>query len=132
MDNIRDEAQALQSFWESFGIPAVDEQSAYDEDTLEQLGISFPYITYEAAISSFDEPVSLGADLWYNTTSWKEITKKAKMISDAIGLGGKLIPYRDGAIWITRGSVFSRRMAAEVGYDVRRIHININAEFLSA
>lgn len=127
-----DKVQALHSFWSSFGIPAIDEQSAYDESTLKDLDISFPYITYEVATDSFDYPVAIGADVWYQSTSWAEATAKAQQIENAIGRGGKMIAYDGGAIWITRGSPFSQRLAAENGYDVRRIHININAEFLSA
>lgn len=127
-----DKVQALHHFWSSFQIPAIDEQSAYDEKTLEDLNIDFPYITYEVATDSFDEPVAIGADVWYRSTSWAEATAKAQQIENAIGRGGKLVAYDEGALWITRGSPFTQRLAAENGYDVRRIHININAEFLSA
>ena len=124
--------QALQAFWESFGWPAIDEQSAYDAGTLEQLGISYPYITTETATSDFDSVIPLGADLWDRSPSWERVTKKALEIEQEIGLGGKLIPYDGGAIWITKRSPFSPRQSADAGFDVRRIHININAEFLSA
>lgn len=127
-----DKVQALHSFWSSFGIPAIDEQSAYDENTLEDLNISFPYITYEVATDSFGDPVSIGADVWYKSTSWAEATAKTQQIENAISRGGKMVAYDGGAIWITRGSPFSQRTAAESGYDVRRVHLNINAEFLSA
>lgn len=127
-----DKVQALQSFWASFQIPAIDEQSAYDEQTLESLNITYPYITYEVATGSFDEPVAIGADVWYQSTSWAEITSKAQEIEAAIGRGGVMIPFDNGAIWITRGVPFAQRLAAENDYDVRRIHININAEFFSA
>jgi len=49
-----------------------------------------------------------------------------------VGMGGVFVPYDGGAIWITRGSPFSQRISAESSNDTRRIHININAEFLSA
>lgn len=123
-----DKAQALYSFWAGFGLLAVDEQAAYDTtfDPPEQ------YITYEDAQDSFGYPVTIGADLWYRSMSWAEISQKAEQISNAIGMGGVFVPYDGGAIWITRGSPFSQRMDAETSNDVRRIHININAEFLSA
>ena len=127
-----DKAQALQAFWDSFGWTAIDEQSAYDETTIAQMNISYPYITTETATGEFDAPVALGADLWDRSTSWARITQKALEIEQEIGMGGKLVAYDGGAVWITRGSPFSQRMAAETGYDLRRIHININAEFLSA
>lgn len=127
-----DKIQALHSFWASFGIPAIDEQSAYDDKVTKDLEISFPYITYEVATGYFDEPVALAADVWDNSTSWAVASQKAEEIESRIGRGGIMIPYNGGAIWITRGSPFAERMDAETGYDVRRIHININAEFLSA
>lgn len=128
-----DKGQALHSFWSSFGLPALDEQSAYDEGTMEELGITYPYLTYETAIDYLDGPVAIGADLWYKSTSWEDITKKAEGIGAYIGLGGRVIRYDGGGLWITRGADFSRRMAEETGDDnIRRIHINIQAEFLSA
>lgn len=127
-----DKIQALHSFWSSFGIPAIDEQSAYDDKTLNELNITFPYITYEVAQDSFNYPAAIGADLWYQSTSWSAITAKAQQIEAEIGRGGKIVRYDGGAIWITRASPFSQRLAAENDYDVRRVHININAEFLSA
>ena len=128
-----DKAQALHSFWSGFGLDAIDELSSYDEKTMEELNIHYPYISYEAAFSSVDDPLMLGADLWYQSVSWEEITKKAEEIEAYIGLGGRLIRYDGGGIWITRASVFSRRMAEETGNDnIRRVHLNINAEYLSA
>ena len=127
-----DKAQALHTFWSGFGLPAIDEQSAYDTAVMEQLGIDFPYISYEAAVGDFDEPVALSADLWYKSTSWAEIEAKAAEIAQALKDGGTLARYDRGAIWITRGNPITQRMSAENPFDIRRIHININAEFLSA
>lgn len=127
-----DRIQALHGFWSSFGIPAIDEQSAYDEQDTKELDITWPYITYEVATGYFDEPVALVADIWDNSTSWATASQLALQIEQRIGRGGIMIPYDGAAIWITRGSPFAERKDAETGYDVRRIHININAEFLSA
>ena len=128
-----DKAQALYSFWASFSLPAIDEQSAYDVGTMERLGIGFPYITYETVTGYLDGPVVIGADLWYKSTSWAEISRKADEIGAYIGLGGRVTRYDGGGLWITRGSPFAQRMADESGNDnIRRIHINIQAEFLSA
>ena len=125
-------AQALQNFWAGFNLPAIDEQSAYDPATLKKLGIDYPYISYEAAVGEFDAPVALSADLWYKSTSWAEIEAKAEQIADTIGFGGTWAHYDGGAIYIARGSPPYQRMPAENPFDIRRIHININAEFESA
>ena len=125
-------SQALYNFWAGFGIPALDEQSAYDEQTLEELQIGYPYLSFESAVGEFGEPVALSADLWYRSTTWRDIEAKAEQIANAIGLGGVTVPYDDGVVWITRGSPIYRRLGAENIFDIRRIQININAEFLSA
>lgn len=124
-----DKAQALHTFWSSFGIPAIDEQSAFDSETLEQLGIDYPYISYESATSDLDDVLSLSADLWYHSTTWAEIERKGAEILAAIGRGGSIVFYDVGALWITRGN--AKRMES-VDNSVRRLHITINAEFLSA
>ena len=124
-------AQALYNFWSSFSLPAIDEQSSYDTDTLEQLNITYPYLTYETSTASLDEPLLLGADLWYRSTSWAGAESKAEEIATAIGSGAKEF-YTDGCIWITKGQPFSQRMPSDATNNIRRIHLNINAEFQSA
>lgn len=122
-----DKWQALHSFWSGFNIPAYDENSVFSgyDDSPEM-----PYITYEAAAGSIDSDVLLSASLWYKSTSWADISRKAEEISEQIGLGGKLVPYDGGAIWIRRGQPFAQRMSGEKD-SVRRIYLNISAEYIS-
>lgn len=123
-----DRMQALNDFWNSF------EWKAYDENTVPDNAMEINgghYITYEGAFSAFDETISLTASLWQRSTSWAEITQKAIAISDYIGLGGKLLSYDKGYLWITRGQPFAQRLSEEDD-SIRRIYININAEFMSA
>lgn len=127
-----DKAQALYNFWAGFGLPALDEQSDLDTEVMDQLGLDFPYLTFESAIGELGEPTLLGADLYYRSTSWTEIKAKAEEISQAIGPGGIKVAYDGGQIWITRGSPAYRSMSPENDFSIRRIHININAEFLTA
>ena len=91
-----DKAQILHLFWNSFGIPAIDENSAYDTQVLEQLGIGYPRITYEVAESNLGEPLQLTASIWYRQTSWFACETKAKQIAAMIGWGGKTIPVDGG------------------------------------
>ena len=121
---------ALDSFWNSFEWVAVNEQSLYDEDTLRDLGDPSHYISYEQAVGDLDRKLALSGDLWHNSTSWDTVEAKAEEIYDAIGLGGILIAYDGGALWITRGDTPYAPMAA--AENVRRIHFNIYAEYLSA
>lgn len=122
-----DKFQALQSFWESFGIPAYDENTVPTGDDAPV----FPYITYDAVVSELGTPVAMSASLWYYGTSWGQITAKLEDISFAIGRGGRLLPIDNGAVWIKKGSPFAQRMN-DSNDMIRRIFINISAEYLTA
>lgn len=120
-------AQALHSFWSSFG------WKAYDATTVpsEAFKPEMPRITYDVAFSGFDDTVMLSASLWTVGYSWDEISRKANEIYEHIGLGGVLIDYDEGKIWIKRGSPFAQRMADEVD-TVRRIYLNVEVEYFTA
>lgn len=120
-------AQAIQEFWSSFGLMAIDEQSAYDE----KIELPSNYITYELQTGSFDSSLSLSASLWYYTTSWVDITEKADEIAEYIGYGGKFIEVNGGYVWIKLGQPFAQRMAVEQE-NYRRIILNITVDFLTA
>lgn len=122
-----DKFQALQSFWESFGIPAYDENTVPTGDDAP----AFPYITYDAVVSNLGTPVTMSASLWYYGTSWAQITAKMAEIQSAIGRGGKMLRIDDGAIWIIQGSPFAQRMS-DSNDMVRRIFINITAQYITA
>ena len=118
-----DQWQAIDTFWNGFSIPAYDERTVPDDAEM-------PYITYESGISQIDETILLNASLWYRTTSWQGISQKAKDISNSIG-GGTGIGYTNGRLWITRSSPFAQRMDEPNDPAVRRITLQINAEFQS-
>ena len=122
-----DKFQALQSFWSSFGIPAYDENTVPTGDDAP----AFPYITYDAVVSDLGNPVAMSASLWYYGTSWGQITAKLEDISFAIGRGWRLLPIDNGAVWIKKGSPFAQRMN-DSNDMIRRIFINITAEYLTA
>lgn len=116
--------QALNTFWNSFTLPAYDENTVPDTAVL-------PYITYSAGEDDFNRPVSLRASLWYRSNKWDEITSKMNEISEYISRGGRLVKYDGGAIWITKGSPFAQRMNDPEDDSIRRIFMNIEAEFIS-
>ena len=103
---------------------------AYDENTVAE-NATFPRITYSVSTDSIGNLVILSASLWYNTRSWEDISKKADEIAAAIGYGGKIIKIDNGYLWLTKGSPFAQRMSEPSDKMVRRIIININAEFLT-
>ena len=118
--------QALDEFWNSFDVPAFEQSTVPEDETLRG---DF-YITYEAVTDSLDRAVPMSASIWkLNTTKWDEISRKAEQISDAL-VQVKTLPLDVGYLYITRGTPFAQRMRDE-NDNVRRIYINIMAEYLA-
>ena len=117
-------AEAMRNFWNSFGIPA------YEENSL-PTGIPFPYITYQLVEDSFGNEVALSANLWYRGTSWSAVNDKAAEISAAISSGGKLLNCDGGCIWIKRGTPFAQNMSDPMDDLIKRKYINITVEFIT-
>ena len=122
-----DKFQAIHSFWSSFKIPAYDESTVPTGDSAPEM----PYITYDVVVSSFGTPVAMSASIWYYGSSWSQITTKLMEIEARIGRGGVFLPCDGGAIWVAQGTPFAQRMSDENDM-VRRIFINIEAEFITA
>lgn len=118
-----DKAQALNTFWNSFGLLAYDENTVPDDATL-------PYITYESQSDSFGNSLSLRANLWYRSNSWEDITLKEQQIARDISRGGKMIPYDGGAIWIQKSRPWAQRLSDPNDDTIRRIILNINIEYI--
>ena len=120
-----DKAQAIQSFWASFDLPAYDSTTVPNDAQM-------PYITYDVAADSLGNVVNMSASIWYRTTSWKEISQKADEIAKAITtMFPPSIQLDEGRLYIAKGTPFSQRMPDEDNA-VRRIYLNIQAEFLTA
>lgn len=120
-----DKSQAIHQFWSSFGLPAYDENSVPDDAVM-------PYITYSVATGPMDSVHTIGGSLWYRSTSWRDVSKKADEIAKAVGGNGYYINKIDGGyLWITQGPSFAQRMS-EPGDDMtKRIYISLNVEFLT-
>ena len=71
------------------------------------------------------------ASLWYRSSSWVNANAKADEISEAIGYGGNVILCDGGNIWIKRGQPFAQRMGDASDKKIKRIIINIEAEYFS-
>ena len=52
-------------------------------------------------------------------------------IGAAIGLGGKIIPFDGGKLWIKRGTPFAQRMSDE-NEQIRRIYLNVEVEYFTS
>lgn len=119
-------SQAIQTFWESFKIPAYDELTVPDN-------APFPYITYNVKTDSIGNICLMSASLWYRSTSWKDVSDKAEEIAEYIvKMAPPSIEIDNGRLYISKGTPFAQRMSEPNDDMVRRIYININAEFLTA
>lgn len=119
-----DKGQAIHKFWAGFGIPAYDEESVPDDAKM-------PYITYNVAMDSIGNQVPLTASIWYHSTSWAEVSRKAEEIAEHIVKMHPIsIEIDTGRIYITKGSPFAQRMADETD-TVKRIYLICNGEYLT-
>lgn len=117
-------AQALQQ-WLSGFLPAYA-TSNVPEDAV------FPWLTYELATGSWESgEVGLTIDLWFYTESEAVPNAKAQEIADAIGMGGCMVAYDGGAMWIKRGSPWCQNVAYDTDRNIKRRYLNISVEYLS-
>lgn len=120
-----DKSQALDKFWNSFGIPAYEESTIPDEAVM-------PYITYEVSTGALNDELYLTASIWYHSNSWKAIEKKKDEIAKKIReYGYYKQKIDDGYMVITQAVPFAQRTSDEDN-SVRRIYLNIAVEFLTA
>lgn len=120
-----DKSQAIQSFWESFGLTAYEQSTVPDDAQM-------PYITYSVVTDSLDNVVNLNASLWYRTKSWKDISQKTEEIAESIvKMNPPSIQLDNGRLYITKGTPFAQRMTDE-DTTIRRMYLNIQAEFFTA
>ena len=120
-----DKAQAIDKFWNGFGIPAYD-QFTVPEDA------PFPRITYSVYMDNFDRPVVMNANLWYKSKSWKEITQKTDEISKAIEEAYPITTeIDDGRLYITKGNPWAQRMDDPEDDQIRRMYLTIQVEYLT-
>lgn len=120
---LMDKLQAYTNFWNGFDLKAYDETSVPDNSVM-------PYITFEMMEDDFGNTLALTASIWYRSTSWVEAVAKSNEIRNAIGKGGKIVPYDDGAFWIKKGIPWAQHMAEDNDDSVRRTIINIEVEFI--
>ena len=125
MDNF----QAIQSFWDRFGVDAYDEQTTFDEGDLP----AYPHITYESFSGTWTSSRTMSAHLWSRSSSWAWIKHKAEQIKKEIG-NGILIHVDDGALWFRIPEYTPFAQVIGSGSDdekVQRIFLNVEVEFLT-
>ena len=118
-------SQALYQFWSSFGISAYDENSVPDD-------AQFPYISYHAETDSLGNVVPLYASIWDKNTSWERVSTIAEEVAKKVGEKGYCqIKLDKGYVWFVKGTPFAQRLG-DPDKDIKRIYINLLAEFLTA
>ena len=117
-------AEAINNFWNKF-LPAYDQNTVPDDAKL-------PYITYTVSTDNINHPIPLNASIWYEEPTWENIEAKTKEIADYIGYGHVSERIDNGFMWIVKGSIFAQRMTDPNNKNIRRMYINIIAEFLTA
>lgn len=116
--------QALNAFWNSFGLTAYDEHTVPDDAEL-------PYITYEVSNDFWGTELAQTANIYYRSTSWTAITEKEREIAEKISRGGLYLTCNDGALWIKRATPWAQRMGDQVDDSIRRIILNYTVEFIT-
>lgn len=117
-------AQALQQ-WLSGFLPAYA-TSNVPKDAV------FPWLTYELATGSWESgEIGLVINLWFYTESEAIPNAKAQEIADAIGMGGCMVAYDGGAMWVKRGTPWCQNVADDTDRNIKRRYLNISVEYLS-
>ena len=119
-----DKSQALNEFWNSFGIPAYDQYTVPDNTPIH-------YITYENAEDNIGNDVPMTASVWYRESRWDNISRKVEEIASKIGYSYYIKAIDGGYMVIKRGSVFAQRMNDPDDDGVRRILVSIIVEYLT-
>ena len=116
-------AEAFQRWLESFGLPVYASSSVTSDTKL-------PYVTYDWATGDIlSGEVNETVNVWYRTTSEAVPNAKADEIGKALGLGGVMLPYDGGGLWLKKGSPFCQSVT-EDGGNVKRRYLNVDIEFV--
>lgn len=113
-------AQAIHSFWSSFGWKAYDQSTVPDDAKM-------PYITYNVSEGEIDSYVGLYGNLWDKSTSWEKVELKANEIAQHI-VRMNPIKIDNGYLAIHLGEPFAQRLQDEDD-TIRRMYLNLQAEF---
>lgn len=127
-----DKWEALNAFWNSFGIPAYDEQTEFTEGDLP----GYPHITYQSMGGVMGQIMPLSASIWYKSTSWEAISKKADEILTRITELENPFPLQEGGyLWVHLASStpFAQRIdSGSENENIKRMYLVVEAECLTA
>lgn len=127
-----DKWQTLQAFWESFGLPAYDDQAAFADGDAP----AYPHISYESFIGNLGQRASLSVHLWYRESSFKGIKQKAAEIEAYLEANRPVTIEMDGGyLWLSTPTGGQFAAPFPTGSDdsmVKRVRLSLEAEFLTA
>jgi len=116
--------KALHAFFSSFELPAYPENNVPHD-------LKYPWLTYELAVSGFDNAVPITVHLYYYTTSEARPNAKAEEICKALRNGGKIISYDGGAVWVTLGNPEWFPQPDQGDRNIKHRLINLTLQYLS-
>lgn len=122
--NDMDKWQAQYTFWSSFGVPAYEENSVPDLDS-----VTFPYITYQAVSAPFDGDVQQTASIWTRSTSWARADELSDQVEARLKNGGAVTRYDGGILWFTAEAPFSQSMGDPDDDRIKRKQLSVALHF---
>ena len=119
-------AQAIYQFWASFGLKAYDTQSVPDSAVL-------PYITYETSTGTIGAQMTLTGNVWYRSTSWKDVSDKVDEIAKKIA-EMDAVKIDDGYMYVTipETTPFAQRLSDPSDDMIKGNTLSVNFEFLTS
>lgn len=115
--------EAIHSFWNSFDIPA------YEENTVPK-DAKLPYITYEVVTNVLSEyQTALTAHVWDKSSGWKYLNSKVEEIGKA--LNGTRLVCDEGYIMLYRGEPFTNNTVDSEDNTIKGKYLNITADFIT-
>lgn len=125
-----DKFEAQQSFWASFGVPAIRDSVVIPEDVQSQWWREFgAYITYEASTGPFDTDTVLSASIWTRSEYWDRADQLAESIESRLKSGGEVVHYDGGILWFTAESPFATPMNDPEDDKIKRQRLSIALHF---
>lgn len=119
------EAGAVYAFLSGFGIPAYASTSVPDD-------AAFPYLTYDLSTNDFwGGETSLVVSVWSRSEGEAEANRLAKLVTDGVGSGGRVLTHDGGGIWVKRGSPLVQSMGDPSDKLIRRRLVNLTCEFIN-
>lgn len=119
-------AQAIYQFWAGFGLKAYDTQSVPDSAVL-------PYITYETSTGAIGAQMTLTGNVWYRSTSWKDVSDKVDEIAKKIA-EMDAVKIDDGYMYVTipETTPFAQRISDPSDDMIKGNTLSVNFEFLTS